>query len=678
MTLAKPRQCFTTTPTQKTQFKGRDCRILHHLFSTSALFALVVVMIMMATMSRRPSSFVGTAAVVSAWSGSMGSIRRVGQAGRRSPSNRQRASAGASSRCCRLIVAQIFVQHQLRKSPVACPRLFQTLFSTTTTHLSLSLNSEQQPQQQDHPIIATVSTTLTSSAAVTGVTASSSIITAAAIQTDATETGTTNASVEATNVADAVPFKFVNFPFAYHEQITVTIETVTNRGWGLGRVVLAVDSTGESVNKSNQNSNHKDNYNGNNGNEIEQTSKTNKKWVIMVPNVIPGEVVVVKIFRNFDNYSEGDLVSIIQPSPDRISPLCPLADTCGGCQFQHMSIAAQRKLKTLSVQDSLRQFNLLPAEDGDDNGDCASSSLVHPTVGTDEIFAYRSKLTPHYDAPTSSNKRRNKKGVRSNPTVQSPLRTISAIGFQKQSSRSILDVESCPIATPAVNAAYQQARHDLLAQPSARTKGATLLFREDDTRVTSNHHDWLTTTVHNIQFTYQAGNFFQNNYYVLPLMVDHVAQHVSGMTHLVDCYCGSGLFALSLAHKFATVVGIEINDKAAAEASQNALNNRITNCQFRAAPAEAIFRDIGDVFPRESTAVVLDPPRKGCSDEFLTQLYQFAPQRILYMSCDPQTQARDAAGIVAAGYAITSVQPFDLFPQTRHIECLMILERNVQ
>lgn len=187
-----------------------------------------------------------------------------------------------------------------------------------------------------------------------------------------------------------------------------------------------------------------------------------------------------------------------------------------------------------------------------------------------------------------------------------------------------------------------------------------------------------TTKVNGLSFRYKAGNFFQNNYYVLPLMVEHVvkeATHGGGMTHLADCYCGSGLFAISAASHFDRVVGIEINDKAIAEATANAEANHVTNCEFLAASAEHIFASL-DNFPREQSAVVVDPPRKGCSEEFLQQLVAFGPARVVYMSCDPTTQARDAAVLVKdGGYRISTVLPFDLFPQTRHIECLMILDR---
>jgi 23S rRNA (uracil1939-C5)-methyltransferase/tRNA (uracil-5-)-methyltransferase len=133
-------------------------------------------------------------------------------------------------------------------------------------------------------------------------------------------------------------------------------------------------------------------------------------------------------------------------------------------------------------------------------------------------------------------------------------------------------------------------------------------------------------------------------------------------------------------------VGIELNQRAIEEATANAQLNGIENTQFVAASAEAIFTSppklqVGEYeqvsdFPRDETVVVLDPPRKGCSEEFLKQLYDYSPQRIVYMSCGPATQARDAKGIVEiGGYEITSIQPFDLFPQTKHVECLMIFEK---
>ena len=438
-------------------------------------------------------------------------------------------------------------------------------------------------------------------------------------------------------VSSKVPAKFQAFPFDYHQLLEVRIQSLTNRGWGIARVDLERHSDADLT--------------------LEGEEQPPSKWVVMVPNVIPGELVRVSIFRNFRNYSEADLVHVIEPSEDRIEPKCPLSAECGGCQLQHMNIESQRKWKTIFVRESLSQFNI--------------EAHVEPTLGTKEIFGYRSKLTPHFQQPSS--RRRGK--------IETKAPSISAIGFQKQTSREIIDVPECPIATNPINEEYKKVRHTLLSQPTDRKKGATLLFRQgnaNDEAVCTNHKEYITTAVNHLNFTYLAGNFFQNNYYVLPLMVEQVIQKAigdGGITHLADCYCGSGLFAISAASHFDCVVGIEINDKAIEEATRNAEANHITNCRFLAASAENIFQEIQD-FPRESTAVVLDPPRKGCSEEFLLQLFAFSPKRIVYMSCDPTTQARDARHIIDDGYSVTHVQPFDLFPQTRHIECLMIFDRD--
>lgn len=423
-----------------------------------------------------------------------------------------------------------------------------------------------------------------------------------------------------------------------------------------------------------------------------------KDWQVRVPSVLPGELARVRIFKNFDHHSEADLLEVLEAtSEDRVEPLCKLAGKCGGCQFQHMKIESQRKWKTGYVRKGLLEQGI--AGYGPEEID----AKLRPALGTDEIYAYRSKITPHYHAPTK---------------VGDEVYEMEAIGFQQFTCRQLIDVEECPIAMPAINKVYQETRKTL--QEKARTGvlnnrkktkrhrrakkqdcGATLLFRQaddDENRnpvVVTDNNEYMTTTVKGLKFRYQAGNFFQNNNYVLPLMVDGVlnaatapTSNGTAPTHLIDCYCGSGLFALSAASKFKVCAGIEVNKNAIAEATENAKTNSITNCHFVGASAEAIFispptikitdeeeQKVRD-FPRDKTVVVLDPPRKGCSGLFLEQLYAYSPQRVVYMSCGPATQARDAKGIVeVGGYDIVSIQPFDLFPQTKHIECLMIFEK---
>ncbi|MBR4309595.1 MAG: class I SAM-dependent RNA methyltransferase, partial [Akkermansia sp.] len=137
--------------------------------------------------------------------------------------------------------------------------------------------------------------------------------------------------------------------------------------------------------------------------------------------------------------------------------------------------------------------------------------------------------------------------------------------------------------------------------------------------------------------------------------------------------CGSGLFALSLAHRFEKVLGVEVSETSADWARANARSNGINHASFLAASAEAIFEQVD--FPAEETAVVIDPPRKGCDMVFLNQLFAFGPKRVVYVSCNPATQIRDLAEFDKAGYKVVEVQPFDLFPQTKHLECVATLEK---
>jgi tRNA/tmRNA/rRNA uracil-C5-methylase (TrmA/RlmC/RlmD family) len=462
---------------------------------------------------------------------------------------------------------------------------------------------------------------------------------------------------------------------------------LTNMGWGIGRVPLDPTRLGEGGGSEKGDDD-----------DDQQAEADERLWVVMVPHVVVDELVRVRIFRNQRQYSEADLIEVLEPSPHRVEPKCALAGTCGGCQYQHMSIEAQRDWKTKHVEEVLLQQQI-------EGYTTAEELKILPTLGTDEIFHYRSKITPHYNAPRET-------GV---DTYE-----LEAIGFQQSSNRNLVDVPECPIATVPINEKYKLVREELyektkdgaLNQKKKKkgrgsrggALGATLLFRHADddpetgeTVVVTDHNQYMTTMVKDLKFRYLAGNFFQNNNFVLPLMVDSVLEAATRPTasgeapsFLIDCYCGSGLFAVSAASKFQLCVGIEVNERAVGEATANAELNGISNCQFVAASAEAIFKsppklqqveglddeqEVKD-FPRDKTVVVLDPPRKGCSEEFLEQLYEYSPQRIIYMSCGPATQARDAKGIVeVGGYEIVSTQPFDLFPQTKHIECLMIFEK---
>jgi 23S rRNA (uracil1939-C5)-methyltransferase/tRNA (uracil-5-)-methyltransferase len=434
--------------------------------------------------------------------------------------------------------------------------------------------------------------------------------------------------------------KFNDHPFPYHHELEIEVSTLTNLGVGLGRVVL-----GEG------------------------------KWVVMVPFTLPGERVKVRVYRNHKNFSEADLLEVLTPSPHRIDPKCPLFGRCGGCQYQHLTYAEQLKWKRQQVEELLKYM-------------AGVEFHVAPVIASPKEFGYRSKITPHFNLP------RIPAASVGDPAAVRPAAATMPVGFLKAANRfELVDVPECPIATPEINAKLPEVRARVRTKAAAGEyeRGATLLLRHAKEGVTTDYDAIITEVIDQtvtqptsaagssaagspqLQLHFLARDFFQNNPFILPAFIAHVRQQAaaSGARFLVDAYCGSGLFALSCAPAFEQVAGVELSATSVRFATENAAANGIGNATFLAADASQIF--VGLTFPAGDTAVIIDPPRKGCDEQFLAQLFAFGPRAVVYVSCDPATQMRDLKGFLAAGYRLTAVQPFDLFPQTRHLECVITL-----
>ncbi|MEX2578618.1 MAG: class I SAM-dependent RNA methyltransferase [Verrucomicrobiales bacterium] len=386
--------------------------------------------------------------------------------------------------------------------------------------------------------------------------------------------------------------------------------------------------------------------------EVEIESLTNlgsgvarvNDWVVFVPYALPGETVRARVYRNTPSYSDADLVEVLIPSPKRVVPRCPLFGQCGGCQYQNLDYEAQLDWKRDQVAELLRRMAgiELPVEP------------VHPSP---ETYGYRSKITPHFQRPRDG--------------------TMGPIGFLLQGRRQqVLDVPHCPIASDTINEKLPEVRREVRENAARYKKGATLLLRDSlDGYVCTDPTEMCEQMVGDLRFSFHAGEFFQNNPGILPAFARHVrdeALGAGGVASLVDAYCGSGLFCLTAADAFREVVGIEISESSIDWARRNAEQNEIANCRFIQGDATDIFGEVN--FDPSTTAVVIDPPRKGSSREFLEQLLAFGPARVVYVSCNPATQIRDLEQMKEQ-YEITKIQPFDLFPQTRHLECVVTLER---
>ena len=225
------------------------------------------------------------------------------------------------------------------------------------------------------------------------------------------------------------------------------------------------------------------------------------------------------------------------------------------------------------------------------------------------------------------------------------------IGFLEAESRLVVDVESCPIAEPALN---EQLR-DLRAHPPSKG-GLKVVLRQMPS-------DWKVP----------PDSFFQNNFHLLPQLVATVGESLrsSGVRFLIDLYCGVGFFGISLGDRVERFIGVEVDQMAIRAARQNAVRHQRGNGDFLVGRAEDLLPELLRCYPREVVAVILDPPRTGCPAGSLALLREARPAQIIYISCQPATLARDLNVLCADGvFELRRATPLDMFPQTQHVECV--------
>jgi len=379
--------------------------------------------------------------------------------------------------------------------------------------------------------------------------------------------------------------------------------------------------------------------------------------VVFVPFGIPGETVRVEVIRQYARHLSARLVQVVEPSADRVKPPCPHFSACGGCQWQHIAYKRQLELKRQVVQMQIERIARLKVE-------------VLPVIGMPEPWAYRNN-------------------------VQYKLSSSGELGFMAYHSNDVVPISECWIAHPQLE--DLAGAFDLEDTPlsgitlrvGAGTGEALVLFEgeeEPDISVDfpvscvflrqdggvrvlageNSFHERLNQRLWRIS----APSFFQVNTQQAERLVQEVLTRLpDGGTTLVDAYCGVGTFALSLAERFERVIGIEVSPWAIEDALANQVAEH--NVTFYEGGTEEL---LPGLLPVDS-AVVLDPPRAGCAPTVLQTLIAAQTRQIVYVSCDPATLARDLGILARAGYQVGAVQPIDMFPQTGHVETVVLMTK---
>lgn len=405
-------------------------------------------------------------------------------------------------------------------------------------------------------------------------------------------------------------------------------------------------------------------------------------YAVFVEGALPGEEVRVEILEKHQRYLRAELKEILTPSPHRVEPPCPLYGKCGGCQMMHLHYEEQLKAKRMRVVDALLRIGKLPHVE------------VFPCMASPHPLSYRNKI----QLPSSLKSGEIK------------------FGLYAKNSHDLVEIESCKIHCSLGDQVFQRVEKILKDAKISAPFLKTLLIKtacftdevlvilvtegkgELEAVATQILNDILEVkgVVQNINstsrnrvlgetfqllagkeaieeklcglyFKVSAASFFQVN----PFQAEHLYQkalelgELKGGEKVLDAYCGVGTLSLILSKRAGEVIGVECVQEAVRDARENALRNHCLNVQFFCEKAEDFIMRLSDI-----DVAFLNPPRKGCEKSFLEALCKLKPDRIGYISCDPATLARDLALLEERGYETLTVQPFDMFPQTAHVESL--------
>ncbi len=356
--------------------------------------------------------------------------------------------------------------------------------------------------------------------------------------------------------------------------------------------------------------------------------------VIFVPFAAPGDVLTIEIVERKKKFARGRLTKVIEPSPWRTEPLCPYFGRCGGCSYQHIDYARQLEIKRQQICEALERIGGM------------AKPAVSDVIPSPRIYAYRGKAELHAAKEAGR----------------------FQLGFMDISGGRLVDIERCAIMDETINDQIRQ----------ARTKGRVpkdtddLIFWSGPPAAAG---EAVSRTVKNKDFLVPRTGFFQANLYLTQRMVDVVCGLIDRKVEtIVDACCGSGLFSLFLSPYARRVLGIEINDQSVKYARINARRQGVQNAEFIRGNVEEVLADrvrLG----ASVDLILLDPPRTGLSAESLAAVSGLKAQDIIYISCNPATQARDIKFLSERGYDLQRLQPLDMFAQTEHIETVALLRQ---
>ena len=338
--------------------------------------------------------------------------------------------------------------------------------------------------------------------------------------------------------------------------------------------------------------------------------------VTFVEQALPGETVDIKVTEEKKKYNLAKIQTIIEKSPNRIEPLCPYYEECGGCDFDHVDYETELKYKKEKVENILKKY-------------------VHIDINieitpSDKVYNYRNKITLH---------KQNKK-----------------IGLVKKNSNEVIEIKECKLVNEKINEILRNNPKEGII----RTNGKEIILNENEN---------ITINIDKYKFKVNLNSFFQINPYTYEKMFNHIKKLINSNDVLLDLYSGVGVFSILLSENCKKIYGIEINENSYKNALENKKINNLENITFMLGKVEDNLPKISE----KIDTIIVDPPRSGLSKATIKQIININPKKIIYVSCNPMTLARDL-NLLNNSYKLECIKAFDMFPRTNHIECVCELK----
>jgi len=422
-------------------------------------------------------------------------------------------------------------------------------------------------------------------------------------------------------------------------------------------------------------------------------------FTVFVEGALPGEQAEIKVVKVLKNYAFGKLMSVLKSSEHRVEPPCEVVKRCGGCQIQHMSYEAQLQYKTQQVKDAIARIGGL------------KDITIHDTLGMREPWRYRNKAqfpvgmdgdviigfyanrsheiinTPRCSIQDEIND----KVVR---IVREFIKKYAISVYDENTGRGLIrhvvtrkgfrtgELMVC-IVINGNDLPCGKALAEMLRDGTENLKSVVLNVNKKKTNVILGEknvviygEEAIYDYIGEFKFRISPLSFFQVNPVQTEVLYNKALEYagLKGEETVFDAYCGIGTISLFLSKKAKKVYGVEIVSQAIDNARENARLNGISNVEFLAGESETV---IPEMYKKgiKADVIVVDPPRKGCDERLLEVITQMGPDRVVYVSCNPATLARDLRYLSERGYAVKEVQPVDMFPQTVHCEAVVRIER---